>query len=118
MADPSPFTAEQQNYLQGFALGADVARKVQGLPVISNSAAGACGSNVATVTLGPAAAVGGAQAGPDRLQWEAQDRQVAAGGKLCAEEEAKRKRNPLDRWDEICDLAARGAFPQGTDVLL
>jgi len=32
------FTQEQTNYLQGFALGADVARTVRGLPVISNKA--------------------------------------------------------------------------------
>jgi ferredoxin-nitrite reductase len=117
MADANaPFTAEQQNYLQGFALGADVARKIQGLPMISNSASG--GANSATVTLGPPAAATNAPAGPDRLQWEAQDRQVAAGGKLCPEEEAKRKTNPLDRWDDICGLAERGEFPKGTDVLL
>ena len=119
MADTdSAFTAEQQNYLQGFALGDDVARKVQGLPVLSNSAGGANGANAATVTLGPAAGGSTTPAGPDRLQWEAQDRQVAAGGKLCPEELAKRNKNPLDRWDDICGLAERGEFPKGTDVLL
>ena len=117
MADTNAFTAEQQNYLQGFALGADVARKVQGLPVLSNSATG--GANAAaTITLGPATNASSVPAGPDRLQWEAQDRQVASGGKLCAEEQAKRAKNPLDRWDEICGLAERGEFPKGTDVLL
>ncbi len=109
------FTAQQQNYLQGFALGADVARKVQGLPVLSGSAGGGSGS---TITLGPAAAAKAGPSGPDRLQWEAQERQIAAGGKLCPEEEAKRAKNPLDRWDEIRGLAERGEFPKGTDVLL
>jgi ferredoxin-nitrite reductase len=116
MSESTLFTAEQQNYLQGFALGADVARKVQGLPVLSNSAGGAPGA--ATVTLGPAAGGRSLPSGPDRLQWEAQDRQVAAGGKLCAEEQAKRANNPLDRWDEIGRLSAKGEFPKGTDVLL
>jgi len=117
MADAnSTFTAEQQSYLQGFALGADVARRVQGLPVISNSAPG--NANSATVTLGPPAIATNVPAGPDRRQWEAQDRQVAAGGKLCPEEIAKRNKNPLDRWDDICGLAERGEFPKGTDVLL
>lgn len=116
MSDSNDFTAEQQNYFQGFALGADVARKVQGLPVIANSAGG--NANGATVTLGPASTGSGSPSGPDKLQWEAQNRQLAAGGKLCAEEEAKRAKNPLDRWDEICGLAELGEFPKGTDVLL
>ena len=34
----SGFTEGQKNYLQGFALGSDVARVVRGLPVISDSA--------------------------------------------------------------------------------
>ena len=33
------FNPEQQSYLQGLAIGTDVARKVLGLPVLSNSAA-------------------------------------------------------------------------------
>ncbi len=107
---PTGFTPEQQNYLQGFALGADVARKVQELPVLSGS-----GGHAETITLGGGSA---APSGPDRLQWEAQNRQVAAGKKLCPEEEAKRSTNPLDRWDEMCKLAERGEFPKGTDVLL
>ncbi len=40
MSTANGFTPEQQNYLQGFALGADVARKVRGLPIISGGAAG------------------------------------------------------------------------------
>ena len=119
MSDSNAFTAEQQNYLPGFALGADVARKVQGLPILSNSATGgANGASFTSITLGSAGTSNPALAGTDRSQWEAQDRQVAAGGKLCLEEQAKRAKNPLDRWDDICGLAARGEFPQGTDVLL
>ncbi len=119
MSESNPFTAEQQFYLQGFALGSDVARKIQGLPVISNSAAsGVSESNGATIRLGPSADGRNVHTGPDQLQWDAQDRQVAEGGKLCAEEEAKRAKNPLDRWDEITALAQRGEFPKGTDVLL
>ena len=37
MTAPAPFTAEQQAYLQGFALGADVQRAVRRLPVLSGS---------------------------------------------------------------------------------
>ena len=52
------------------------------------------------------------------LQRAAQDRTVAAGGKLVPEEEAKRKKPPLDRFDEIAAMAAAGKFPGGTDVFL
>ncbi len=65
----------------------------------------------------PAAAVG-ATVGPDALQHAAQDRTVAAGGKLVAEETAKRARHPLDRWDEVVGRAEAGQFPKGVDVFL
>ena len=56
--------------------------------------------------------------GPDALQYAAQDRAVAAGGKLVAEEKAKRQRHPLDRWDEVVERAEKGEFPKGIDVFL
>ena len=56
--------------------------------------------------------------GPDALQHAAQDRAVAAGGKLVAEEVAKRARHPLDRWDEVAGRAEAGQFPKGMDVFL
>ncbi|TWT89769.1 Sulfite reductase [ferredoxin] [Pseudobythopirellula maris] len=108
------FSPEQQSYLQGFALGADVSRKVQGLPVVSGSG-GPAGQ---TVTLGGAAPAGGAPTGPEAIHREAQDRQTAAGGKLVAEEKAKRDKDPLTMWDEMRDRAAAGEFPKKTDVFL
>jgi ferredoxin-nitrite reductase len=48
----------------------------------------------------------------------AQDRTVAAGGKLTAEEEAKRKKHPLDRFGEVSAMAADARFPKGTDIFL
>lgn len=57
-------------------------------------------------------------AGPERIHFEAQNRTVAAGGKLTREEEAKRAKHPLDMWDEIRANAAKGEFPKGTDVFL
>ena len=56
--------------------------------------------------------------GPDALQYAAQDRAVAAGGKLVAEETAKRARHPLDRWDEVVARSEAGQFPKGIDVFL
>jgi ferredoxin-nitrite reductase len=56
--------------------------------------------------------------GPDALQHAAQDSALAAGGRLAAEETAKRQRHPLDRWDEIAARAGAGRFPKGVDVFL
>jgi ferredoxin-nitrite reductase len=91
------FSTEQQEYLKGFMSGVEARRGVFGLPA------------------GPGDA---ASADPNDLQRAAQDRTTAAGGKLTAEEEAKRKKHPLDRFDEIGALAAAGKFPKGTDIFL
>jgi ferredoxin-nitrite reductase len=87
-----PFSTEQQEYLKGFMAGVEAKR-------------------------GPLGG-GGAEPDPNDLQRIAQDKTIAAGGKLVPEEEAKRKKHPLDRFGEISALAAEGKFPKGTDVLL
>ena len=92
-----PFAPDQQEYLKGFLSGVEARRAALGLPL---------------------APVSGAMADPNDLQRLAQDRVVAAGGKLTAEEEGKRKKHPLDRFDEISALATEGKFPKGTDVFL
>lgn len=66
------------------------------------------------LTLAPAGAI----TDPNDLQRAAQDQTVAAGGKLAAEEDAKRKKPPLTRFDEVNALAKLGQFPKGTDVFL
>jgi ferredoxin-nitrite reductase len=88
-----PFSTEQQEYLKGFMAGVEAKR-------------------------GPLSGGGGAGPDPSDLQRIAQDKTIAAGGKLVPEEEAKRKKHPLDRFGEISALAAEGKFPKGTDVLL
>jgi ferredoxin-nitrite reductase len=95
----APFSAEQQEYLKGFMAGVEARRAALGLPLAPEG--------------GSAAA-----ADPADLQRAAQDRTVAAGGKLTPEEEAKRKKHPLDRFDDIAALAAAKQFPKGTDVFL
>ena len=97
-AADAPFSAEQQEYLKGFMAGVEARRAAIGLP------------------LAPEGAAAGAD--PNDLQRAAQDRTVAAGGKLAPEEEAKRKKHPLDRFDDIVGLAAAKQFPKGTDVFL
>lgn len=108
------FTPEQQSYLQGFALGADVSRKVRGLPVLSNSRA-----MDDTVVVGALQPTGKSLPyDPMAVHHAAQDEQTAIGGKLVAEEQAKRDKNPRDMWDEMRARAAAEEFPKGTDVFL
>jgi ferredoxin-nitrite reductase len=92
------FSTEQQEYLKGFMTGVETRRAALGLPF---------------------APVGDTSpADPGDLQRAAQDRTVADGGKLTPEEEAKRRKHPLDRFDEISELATAGKFPKGTDIFL
>jgi ferredoxin-nitrite reductase len=86
------FSVEQQEYLKGFMAGVDAKRG----PLVG----------------------GGEPVDPNDLQRAAQDQTIAAGGKLVPEEEAKRKKHPLDRFGEISALAAENKFPKGTDVFL
>lgn len=110
----SDFTEEQKLYLEGFAAGA-------GLPqLLAPTFAG-------TLGLSPAQLPGGAVAkpqagsevppGPEAVHYRAQDAQVAAGKKLCPEEVAKRKKFPLDQWDDLVAHSEAGKYPKGTDVL-
>jgi len=115
MSQNEGFSTEQQTYLQGFALGTDVARKVKGLPLLSGSG----GPNGQTITVGAATpAAGPLPADPAAMHPESQDKQVASGGKLVAEEKAKREKRPEDMWDELVARAASSEFPKGTDVFL
>ena len=96
-----PFAADQQEYLKGFLSGVEARRGALGLP------------------LAPIAPIAESASGdPDDLQRAAQDRIVAAGGKLVAEEAIKRKKHPLDRFDEIAAIAAEGRLAKGPEVFL
>ncbi|WP_428533718.1 NirA family protein [Rhodopila sp.] len=96
-AEAAGFSVEQQEYLKGFMTGVEARRAAFGLPP------------------GPP---GGGAADPNDLQRAAQDRAEAGGGKLVAEEQAKRNKPPLGRFDEVTALAGAGQFPKGTDVFL
>ncbi len=93
-----PFAADQQEYLKGFLSGIEARRAALGLPL---------------APVGDAA-----PADPNDLQRAAQDRIVAAGGKLVAEEGFKRPKHPLDRFDEIAAIAAEGRLAKGGEVFL
>lgn len=103
------FQDEQKLYLQGFMSGANVARAARGLPTF----AGALGRNAES----PNGSASPAPTGPDAAGYLAQNRVLAAGKKLTPQEEAKRKKHPLDMWDDLQKHCDDGKFPSGTDVL-
>jgi ferredoxin-nitrite reductase len=106
-------TEDQQRYLQGFVAGADLARSARGLPTFATTLYRSGGAP----PTAPQPASEAVPAGPDALLHQAQNRFIAEGKKLCAEEEAKRKKNPLDIWDDLNDRAEKEQYPKGTDVL-
>jgi ferredoxin-nitrite reductase len=102
------FTEEQKRYLEGFFAGL-LTRRSAG----AGSPPTAPGANGASETdAGPALA------GPEAIHRAAQDRFLAAGKKLSAEEMAKRAKNPLDMWEEMRANVEAGRFPKGTDLFL
>lgn len=105
--DNQEFSEEQKQYLQGFMSGTNMVRMAQGLPDLSRSLGG----------NGAGSAAEAAPSGPDAYGYQAQSRQLAEGKKLCEQEVAKRKKNPLDQWDDIVKHSAEGKFPKGNDVL-
>jgi ferredoxin-nitrite reductase len=98
MGTRDEFTDEQKQYLAGLMAGHAAAR--------------------VAAAAQPAAPAQAAPTGPDALAFEAQNRTLAAGGKLTDLEQAKRKKNALDLWDEIVAHARDGKFPKGSDVFL
>ncbi|MEM8952211.1 MAG: NirA family protein [Pseudomonadota bacterium] len=108
MSDNPTFTPEQKEYLEGFMTGANKARQALGMPPLAALANG--GAAVPGVDNGTS------PSGPDAVHAAAQDRFLADGKKLTAEEKAKRDGHPFDMWDEIVAKTQAGEFPKGTDV--
>ena len=103
------FSAEQKLYLQGFMSGTSLIRA-------SNNFSGVI-APAASSHAGPVALAEPIEVGPDALGRTAQNRVLAAGGKLTAQEMAKRETHPLDQWDDIRRHSAENRFPKGEDVL-
>jgi len=88
------FLPEQKRWLEGFLSGATAAR------------------NVAP----PAApAMAAEPTDPDAEQWKAQDRTVAAGGKLVDQEKWKRADHPFEAYERLSREARSGAKPKPED---
>ena len=106
---PDDLKDEQKLYLQGFLSGTDLALTTRGRATFA--------STLPTSRAGPALAAPAPPSGPEAGQIEAQDRAIAAGQKLTPQEAAKRKKHPLDMWDDLIEHADAGRFPKGNDVL-
>lgn len=89
----SDFTPDQKRYLEGFVSGLTAARQSRGV-----SGGGK-----------------GEPAGPDAIHIKAQDRTVAAGGKLVDQEKFKRELHPFDAYGKLRDQAEKNEAPKPAD---
>jgi ferredoxin-nitrite reductase len=94
MAD---FDPGQKRYLEGFASSLFAAR--------------AAGAGFGRAAASPPADT----TGPDAIHLKAQDKTVAAGGKLAEQEKWKRAEHPFDGYARLAAQAAEGAFPKPED---
>lgn len=95
----SDFEPEQKRYLEGFAAGLQIAKAGKGFAAVSGS------------LVSP----NGQPTGPDAAALIAQDRTVAAGGKLSDPEKFKREQNPLDSYERLKELGAKNEYPKPPD---
>src|SRR5437016_6886070 len=89
------FSPEQKRYLEGFTSGLQIARAGRGL------GGGKPAAQIPT--------------GPDAEHIAAQDRTVAAGGKLSDPEKFKREQHPFDAYGRLKEQAAKNEPPKPDD---
>src|SRR5262245_506104 len=112
----SDFTEEQKLYLEGFVAGAGLPQMLGGAATFAQTL-GLSADQLPGGTAAKPQPASDVPAGPEVVHYRAQDAQVAAGKKLCPEELAKRKKFPLDQWDDLVQHSSAGKYPKGTDVL-
>jgi ferredoxin-nitrite reductase len=93
------FEPEQKRYLEGFLAGAQIARAAK---------------NVANASV-PGASVAAEPGGPDAAALKAQNRVLAAGGKLSDQERFKREQHPFDTYERLKEYAVKGEYPKPPD---
>ena len=91
----SDFSPEQKRYLEGFATGLNAARTARGKEAGANAAA--------------------EPVGPDAIHIQAQDRILAAGGKLTDQEKFKRELHPFDAYERLKEQARKNEAPKPAD---
>src|SRR3954470_1793099 len=92
------FNPEQKRYLEGFVAGAQIAKAAKGI--------GSAGS----ASPGTAEPIG-----PDAAGLKAQNRVLAAGGKLSDPEKFKREQHPFDAYQRLKEQAAKAEYPKPPD---
>jgi len=93
------FNPEQKRYLEGFVAGLQIAKAARasaGAPTISGAKAAEPGA-------------------PDAAHVRAQDRVLAAGGKLSEQEKFKREFHPFDGYERLKAQAANNEYPKPPD---
>lgn len=110
MTNSQDFTPEQKRYLEGYVSGVQASRASKRLPPIAGAA-----DPLQTAQPAPAADPAAAT-GPDAVHIRAQNRVLDAGGKLVAEETAKRDEHPFDMYARMKRAAREEAFPKGVDI--
>jgi ferredoxin-nitrite reductase len=91
----SDFSSDQKRYLEGFASGLNAARAARG--------------------KGAGGAPPNEPAGPDAIHIRAQQRVLAAGGKLADQEKFKQELHPFDGYERLKDQARRNEAPKPAD---
>jgi len=89
----SDFSPDQKRYLEGFASGITAARAARG-----------------TLPKGASEPTG-----PDAIHLKAQDKVIAAGGKLADQEKIKREQHPFDAYDRLKSQARNNEAPKPAD---
>ena len=95
------FDPEQKRYLEGFVAGVQIAKAAKTVAGVSAAA--------------PAAAAPPELTGPDAAGLSAQNRTLAAGGKLSDPEKFKREQHPFDTYERLKAHAAAGEYPKPPD---
>jgi ferredoxin-nitrite reductase len=95
------FDPEQKRYLEGFVAGVQIAKAAR---TVAGAAAGA-----------PAAAAQPEPTGPDAAALKAQNRTLAAGGKLSDPEKFKREQHPFDTYERLKAHTAKNEYPKPAD---
>ena len=93
------FNPEQKRYLEGFVAGLQIAKAARA----SAGAPAAAGAKTAE------------PGGPDAAHVRAQDRVLAAGGKLSEQEKFKRELHPFDGYERLKAQAANNEYPKPPD---
>jgi ferredoxin-nitrite reductase len=96
------FEPEQKRYLEGFVAGLQIAKSTRGI-----AAPGGADSAVGAKNAEPI--------GPDAAAIKAQDRAIAAGGKLSDQEKFKRELNPFDGYEKLKAQARANEAPKPAD---